>query len=236
MYSTPNSLGRILFYVGHLCMSLISTLSNLVGSRYSCTIPLAFWTMTKLLLYSDISSTFRGTIFCYFCSYSSSSLWGFWSSYTTFSGGTWYGWLPSFTCNSNMPSKNPISVRISLNSLWILCAANWYALLSDCICAGPEITWHVWIHIYDICIIWPALLVCVCLQLGMLDGFIVQVSNFLSTCLPFTVSMPNSYMWSIHNSAGLSPGTTKNLHLITLPSYLNLTVNTPNWSLLDSTF
>ena len=82
-YLTTAGLDRISYNVGPLCLGLISGLLSLTGSKHSCTLQLAFGTRTKLLHHFDISSTPSGTIICCFCSWSSSSLSGSWSSYAT---------------------------------------------------------------------------------------------------------------------------------------------------------
>ena len=45
-------------------------------------------------------------------------------------GGTWYGSLSGFTCNENVPSKQPIPVNTSLKSLCSCCIISTLALMS----------------------------------------------------------------------------------------------------------
>ena len=118
-YLTPARLGKILFTVGSLCAGLISALLSLAGSRHNYTLPLAFETMTELLDHSNVSSTPRDTIICYFCSLSNSTLRGSWSTYTTLLGDAWYCQLPSFTCKVIMPSNTQFLRKTPRNSLCI---------------------------------------------------------------------------------------------------------------------
>ena len=70
------------------------------------TLPFAFGTKTKLLHHSNVSSTPRGSITCYFCNWPSSFLSGFWRAYGILLNGAWYGQLPSLTCNLYVPLKH----------------------------------------------------------------------------------------------------------------------------------
>ena len=45
--------------------------------------------------------------------------------------------------------------------------------------------------------------------------------------------MPSNYISVIPNSIGGSPGSTKNIHLATLSLHLNLTEQTPNYSMFE---
>ena len=69
------------------------------------TLPFALGTSTNLLHHLDVSLMSRGTIICCFCSLLSSSHTGSGNAYTTLLGRAWYGWLPSLTCNFNIPLK-----------------------------------------------------------------------------------------------------------------------------------
>ena len=67
-------------------------------------------------------------------------------------------------------------------------------------------------------------------------GCVIWESNFLPACWPLvtshvTFSMPDTSISGIPNSAGPSPGTTKNLHLTTLFLCVNLTAHIPYFSM-----
>ena len=47
------------------------------------------------------------------------------------------------------------------------------------------------------------------------------------------LSISSTFMSQISNNAGLLPGTTKNLHLVTLSLCLTLTVQIPNCSMIE---
>ena len=98
--------------------------------------------------------------------------------------------------------------------------------------AGLERIWNVLISLTYICIISLDLLHFV-LQLWPLDASIVCKFNFLLSCRSPIVShvifsMFISLISHILSSAGPSPGTTKNPHLVSL--FFKFTVHTPNCS------
>ena len=114
-YLITASLGRISFNVGPLCTGLLSALLSLARFSHNCILPLAFRTRKKLLHHSHVSYTSSGTIICCFCSGCTSSLRVLWSTYAILVG-AWYGWLPFFTYNLEVPSQHPIPRKTLLNS------------------------------------------------------------------------------------------------------------------------
>ena len=108
MYLMLVSLGRLSFRAAHMCTGLIITLLSLAGYRHSCTVPFALGTKTKLLHYSDVSFTAKGTIISCFYNNSNSPPSDSKSTYATLFARIQYGWLPSLTCNLNVPSKHPV--------------------------------------------------------------------------------------------------------------------------------
>ena len=119
-YFTLLCFGSISLSVSPLCTSLSAWFSQ-AGSRHNLTFPFALGTSTKLLHYSEVSSTPRGAIMSCFCTLLNSSLNGFHSAYAMHLWGTWYGLLSSFNCNKNVPSKHPIPLNISSKSLCSCC-------------------------------------------------------------------------------------------------------------------
>ena len=103
--------------MGPLWTGLISTWLSLAGSRHSLTLPLSFGTCTMLLHHSASPSLPNGVIISCYWSLSNSSLNSFWSADAIHHGGARFCLLFSFTCNENVPSKCPIPVITSLNSL-----------------------------------------------------------------------------------------------------------------------
>ena len=67
-----------------------------------------FDTNTKLLHYSNVSSTSSLTIICCFCRCSNYFFNDLCRVYVTCLGGTWYGFMPSLTWKENVPLKHPI--------------------------------------------------------------------------------------------------------------------------------
>ena len=99
IYCTLLSFGSISLSFGPLCISLINAWLSCTGSKYSCTIPFAFGTTTKLLHHSAILPTPRGVMMSSSCSCFGSSLKGFCNAYAMCLGGAWYGLLSGLSCN-----------------------------------------------------------------------------------------------------------------------------------------
>ena len=134
--------------------------------------------------------------------------------------------------------KTSNSFKTSLMSLWSFCVIDLLASFSAsifvpdlkylvftllCLASKPLDLWSS-----DVCIS----------QFRTPASHIIWESNFLPACWPsvtsqIILSMSNTSMSSLPNSAGPSPGTTKDLHFTTLSLFLNLTVHTPNWSMFE---
>ena len=121
---------------------------SLAKSRYSHSFPLGLGTSTKLLHYSDILSTCSATIIYHYCSHSSLSLKGCHNMFATCLGSAWYGLALSLTCNENVPLKQPMPVKTSLNSLFLDCVITVLAFISASI-SGLEINNFVFIFDTD---------------------------------------------------------------------------------------
>ena len=139
--------GNISFNIGPLCTGHISTWFNWAGSKHSLTLLLALGTNTQLLHHSSISSTPRGVIISCYCSLCSSSWNGFCSAYATHHGGAWYVLLFAFSYKEYVPSKLPMPLKTSSNSVCICCVNSALFLLS-LLQLGParkEVCWFIWI-------------------------------------------------------------------------------------------
>ena len=130
MYFTLLSLGSMPISVGPLCMSLINAWFSLARSRHNLTLPFALGTNTKVLHHSTVSSTPRGVMMSIFGSWSSSSLNGFYSTYTTCLGGTSYSLLTGLSCKQNVPLKHQMPLNTFQNVLCISCISSLLFLLS----------------------------------------------------------------------------------------------------------
>ena len=116
-------------------------------------------------------------------------------------------------------------VSLYLTSCFVSCSVD----------AGPEVILHAWISIIYICL---DLFGFVCFAAGAMDAPNFWELNPLPSCrYPITLhivfSMSSNLTSGILSSAGPSPGTTKNLHLMILSLCLNLTLHTPNCSVPD---
>ena len=119
IYLTLLNLGNISFNVGPLCIDLINTCLNCVGSKHNLTWPSALGASTELLHHYAVSSTPSGVIISILCNQSNSSLNAFCSAYATCLGGTWYGLLSGLSCNENVHSKHPMPLNTLSNSVCI---------------------------------------------------------------------------------------------------------------------
>ena len=112
------------------------------------------------------------------------------------------------------------------------------SFVCSCIDARPEIIRHVWINIIYIHLICLDLLGFVCFAARVIGCMHCLELNILFFCgSPITshviLSMFSNSVSGIPSSTGPSPGTTKNLNLAVSSLCLNITVHTPNCSILD---
>ena len=216
--------------VGSLCIGQINAWLSLAVSRKSLTLPSGSGTNIKPLYHSDVSLWSRGIIIFLFCSLSNLSLNGFCNAYAIHLDSAWYGLAPSLTCNEKVPLKYPMPAKHQWihHELPLL-----FQYLSSYLHSFPVLQWSSSLCIFAINY-WNNIWILFVQDISsILCPLISLMFPLHSTVLHFAHRITGFSMSGIPKNARLSPGTTKNLHRLSLFLCLIVTWYTHNYILLQ---